>query len=429
MKNLKFTYKGIFFLTYLLFESFKMVCFLLSPFVARLRRRKAFENQNQIFQESCDYTFEYSSEGELEQSMQLILKALHQNKKVQLLYSSESVEERSQELYQTFKEKIILTRIPFITGHFFSKMHIKNHIYGKKVIFCRYDFFPDLIFYCLSKKKEMNLIWATNKKYGQKFSTYHKIVYKLFSKIIAATQRDRALLSTVIHSSCKTLVYDFRPRQIQQRLLNSNKRLESKLQDFKAFLETLEKFPKSKRIIMGSAYPEEISEDGLDIIDQLIVILPHKLHPSSISKLAKNLKNYQDHPVVILNATDSKESYLRKLKQIDSSPAILIMNYKGILLELYQFFQYAYVGGGLFKSVHSLLEPAVSGCRVYCGQYIHRSTEADLIKEANPLQLFIVSSVSEALTNSYNSGNLNIDINFQNYIYQYEKAVGFILDE
>ena len=56
---------------------------------------------------------------------------------------------------------------------------------------------------------------------------------------------------------------------------------------------------------------------------------------------------------------------------------IVLFTGKGVLCELYQKFDLAYVGGGFEKSIHSVLEPFWAGCQVVCGPGTHRSTEFD----------------------------------------------------
>ena len=62
----------------------------------------------------------------------------------------------------------------------------------------------------------------------------------------------------------------------------------------------------------------------------------------------------------------------------------------GVLLEAYTFFGTAFVGGGHGRSIHSVLEPFLAGCNVFCGQKTHRSTEYDLVADISPSSIFVV---------------------------------------
>ena len=151
-------------------------------FSKKIRERRRFEKKNfkdpasQSFlksSEAADYAFEFSSEGELEQVRPLIMKALQNEKKVELLFSSESVEHQCQKIYQVYPEQVRYLRLYLIRYNpLIPKLKLKNWISASKFYMCRYDFFPELIEFGSQKNIEFMLLWASTKSYQKAKSKY-----------------------------------------------------------------------------------------------------------------------------------------------------------------------------------------------------------------------------------------------------------------
>jgi 3-deoxy-D-manno-octulosonic-acid transferase len=85
---------------------------------------------------------------------------------------------------------------------------------------------------------------------------------------------------------------------------------------------------------------------------------------------------------------------------------VVIINYSGILCELYKYFHHSYIGGGYERSIHSVFEPFFCGSMVYCGAKIHRSTEYDLIKEIAPGEIQVLFQAEQFYTIYMQNKNL-----------------------
>src|SRR5690606_14635757 len=96
-----------------------------------------------------------------------------------------------------------------------------------------------------------------------------------------------------------------------------------------------------------------------------------------------------------LNDQEARELVARA--QAFNGVVAWLLEQPGRLLELYPQFNFAYVGGGFGRSIHSVLEPLLAGCWSVCGPRIHRSTEFDLGQELLPGQLKVVSDEREFL--------------------------------
>src|SRR5690606_9999057 len=133
-------------------------------------------------------------------------------------------------------------------------------------------------------------------------------------------------------------------------------------------------------------------------LKRIVFIAPHQLSPENIEKLKSELlqMGYQEN---VIEITENSSSDFDKIIELAFSGIVfVIMNLKGFLCELYSYSQRAYVSGGFGRSVHSLLEPAVSGNQIVCGPRIFRSTEYDLIQEIFP-EMITISQNEEMVLN------------------------------
>jgi 3-deoxy-D-manno-octulosonic-acid transferase len=131
-----------------------------------------------------------------------------------------------------------------------------------------------------------------------------------------------------------------------------------------------------------------------------LLVVPHNLNTLSIIEL-KTALNTQFPDVPLYEVKKGQEFDASQLK---TKPGIVILNMSGILCEIYSKFAFAYVGGGFERSIHSVLEPFLSGCEVFTGPKINRSTEYDFIKN-------VASDEIHLLKNSESFYNLSVNTN------------------
>lgn len=374
---------------------------MLPLIMPKLRERMRFEKKNLTdpasvsfhkTNEVAKYAFEFSSEGELEQVRPLIMRALQNQEKVELLFSSESVEHQCEKIYKMYPSKVRYLRLYLVKYNpLSSRYNVSHWLTAKRLYMCRYDFFPELIEFGSHKDVEFSLLWASTKTYQKVKSKYllkkfYEHSFHTFDKLIAATPLDHAqLIHDLKIAPNKLEVYDFRPVQILKRLETSESILNVKLNQLAQINKFLESVPFNKRIIYGSFWNNEI-ELFKSIQDDSFrhVIVPHKL--DQCQEIGEELKKLAWARVCVVDEKTNED-----LSQYN----ILILNYKGILCELYPYFSHAYVGNGFGESVHSLMEPFLANCFVICGPKIHRSTEYDLISQSHPDHIHIIHSMSE----------------------------------
>lgn len=126
-----------------------------------------------------------------------------------------------------------------------------------------------------------------------------------------------------------------------------------------------------KIILAGSSWPADediltkfINDSGTGI---KFIIAPHEIHKEHIESIMQKLKVQS-----VLYSELSHENLIDK--------KVLIIDCIGILLHLYQYSSFAYIGGGFGKSIHNILEAATFGKPVIFGPNFGKFREArDLI--------------------------------------------------
>ncbi|HPI31484.1 MAG TPA: glycosyltransferase N-terminal domain-containing protein [Bacteroidales bacterium] len=125
-------------------------------------------------------------------------------------------------------------------------------------------------------------------------------------------------------------------------------------------------------MIAGSTWPPD-EEMMVDIINKFsgklkFIIAPHEIHPERIRVFRQKLT------VNTLNFSEADEQNITEAR-------VLIIDSIGLLLHIYQYARFAYIGGGFGKNIHNILESATFGVPVIFGPNYHKFQEAiDLIK-------------------------------------------------
>ncbi len=355
---------------------------LLAPivrFIPPLKQRYDFEARNlsdpqsQAWQHNqvVEWAFHCSSEGEFEQLRPLIQSCLDQAQKIEVIFTSPSVERRVSALVQDYPEQVRILRFSLLLNLWLSNWSRANNLF-----MCRYDFFPELL---LLPVKRRVLAWASLK--GKKPGWWNQGVYQQFDLIIASNKEQFERFSEFVPEK-KMALYDFRPAQILSRLQAADHE--------NALTQALNLSLPSERIVLGSVW-----QSDLFLFEELMKapgrvhfwLAPHALDHTSIEDLKTAWSaRYPDCEVLVFGENRPSAS-AQKVAWIVTEP--------GRLLELYGQFTLAYVGGGFGRSIHSVLEPVLAGCWSACGPRTHRSTEIDLANELSPKQVKVVADAKE----------------------------------
>jgi len=412
------------FICFLRLLLFPLNIFIFQHFSPWIKKRLAFEQKNltDLYSRSfrfdgkkADVTFEVSSEGELEQVRPLIDQLLSENFLIELIYASESVEKKCEVLAQEHRGRLRILRLPLLSFFVSSALGGCNFFRwrtGRILILCRYDFYPELMLLGARKKMFFILLSATLKNKEQYFERsfsltawYLRQIYNHFDIIVASGKDDEKRFLDIGYPSSNLRAFDFRALQILKRLADKRQKF-SKISTFSFFESYLDKFSYEKRLLVGSAWPNEMEilkhpEFLKKIIEGEIFVgvAPHKLGRDSFD-LVKKMAQKQaellgfDLPVYEWGPTFLENENREIFEAMRKKPGLLIIEFPGILCELYSLFGHAFVGGGHGRSIHSVLEPYVAGATIYCGPKIHRSTEFDLVKNNTPKQIHVVQELN-----------------------------------
>lgn len=338
--------------------------------VPEFQERKSFERKNQnepgakSFRDSeaeAHLCFEFSSEGEYQQVASLIEDALKAQKKVELVFFSPSVEKSVLDLYNRYPTQIRYLRYPLVT--YTPWRSFSTWATAKTLNLVRYDFLPEFLLWT----GELNLLWVTFKKErtgGKSISWYKMLFYRKAQHIFFASEKDEEQGRSL---GLKGQAYDFRITQIKRRLDKRHEKFSTQFAVYPELKRFMVNFPEDRKLIFGNAWPSDLFL--LEKLDPsvFVLIVPHELTPKVLGAMEEILRGLGRELVIVENVPP---------KGWEST---VILNTKGVLSELYQDFERAYVGGGFERSIHSILEPLVAGCRLLsCGPKNHRSTEYDV---------------------------------------------------
>lgn len=369
---------------YILYNIFRVLIYPVVRYIApvvskKVKARVDFEHQNFLRQaavEHAHYAFEISSEGEFEQVYPVVEALLKQDKAVEIVYSSDSVDAKIKALAAKYPHQIRAQILPIVGYRPWSRMHNSARwLTAENLFLCRYDFFPELIHFGSRKAQSFVLLSATMKNFESKnfiAKAYYRYCLKKFTKIVAVSQQEKdRLVSLAGVDPSRVEVYDFRIVQIEKRLQAYQQTLDEKWPLWRDFHKQLKKNQKPN-IIFGSFWNHDFPLVKEVSQSNNLCIVPHKLGESELTEL-RNL--------FVKNQIAYREIKAGDQKLDENFEGVYLLNIKGILCELYKLFDQAYVGGGFGASIHSVLEPYIAGCKVLVGPKNHRSSEYDIIRE------------------------------------------------
>lgn len=382
------------------------LAFQIFNFIPFIKNRLLFERKN-LSDESRPYrskfdddvvgnfaaAFFVSSEGEFEQVLPLIQELISEKKKCEIIFTSPSVEKKVLGFYRENALHVSYLRLPLMSFWPFPFLGFQSiwfWVKSPKVVFCRYDFFPELLMFYLFKKK-LILVSVTfknkNVHWGRK--VFYRGFFELFEQLIFASETDAQLFKELSIQLGKendwlgisTKVFDFRVERILKRIENKEVTLFEKA-NLKDICQKISQLPSHKKMIIGSFWMSDSEALFHPALLELmkneklqIFLFPHKLKDNDLrEQLMEFLRNRGQVSLVTVASLEE----LSRL-ELSSEAKIYYIDIGGILVEMYSYFKLSYVGGGFERSIHSVLEPYMAGNFVLTGPKTHRSTEWELI--------------------------------------------------
>lgn len=364
-----------------------------------LKSRRAFERRNlndpqclSFLQthERADILFHFSSEGEFEQIRPLIESMLDLGHKVELMFTSESVETKLISFARSYKDRVRFLRVPLV--EFFPFIFGQNLLHwstAKKMVMVRYDFFPDLMTLGMRMSRFILYSASMKSKTNSGFSWgLKKLIYESYTDIFCATKNDFLFFSKALERVNVHPELDLRSLQISHRQMNFHKQaLSSSLRELYEMVEL------EKRICLAQLWPNEVdlfsdSEFLSSIIggECFVYLAPHKLAPEFVAKIVDGIRAKAsgfglELPIYTLEKDAGEAEIQEVIRTYKEKAGLIISSIPGVLCESYPFFSHVFIGGGHGKGVHSLLEPFMGQALITCGPGVHRSTEYEIVKE------------------------------------------------
>lgn len=238
----------------------------------------------------------------------------------------------------------------------------------KMAIFVKYEFWPNLLRELKKKRIKTILVsgvFRENQSFFKGYGGWMRKSLNTFEHFFVQNEISVKLLNkigfdNIIHSGDTRFdrVYEITQQEIK--------------------LDFAEQFVGNKTtLVAGSTWPKDEaliveyinnqSEDSRFHGNDRYIIAPHNINPQNIEKLKQSI-----YKKVVLYSEKEGED----LSQFE----VLIIDTIGILTQIYNYGDIAYVGGGFGVGIHNILEPTTFGIPVIIGPNYHKFSEAtDLI--------------------------------------------------
>jgi 3-deoxy-D-manno-octulosonic-acid transferase len=229
--------------------------------------------------------------------------------------------------------------------------------------FVKYEFW----YYYISELKRNNIpvisFSATFRKdqiFFRSYGAFYKNMLKKIDMIFVQNEESYSLLKSISIEKAE-IAGDTRFDRVKE------------ICDHKKSIAIAEKFKDNKKVlVIGSSWPEDMRilipfintfEKNLKVI-----IAPHELHEKELSNLES-----------IIQRKSIRFSHAN-IDTVGKSDVLIIDNI-GMLSSLYQYGEYAYIGGAFGKGLHNILEAAAYGMPVFFGPNYKKFNEAiELVK-------------------------------------------------
>jgi len=319
-------------------------------------RKETWKNLKSIDSLRATYWFHCASLGEFEQARPLIEKLKSEEPDAQIVITFFSPS--GYEIRKNYELADVVVYLPVD-----SKKNAKQFfdlVKPSKVFFVKYEFWAHFILE--SKKRSIPIylvsaVFRENQVFFRWYGGYMRKVLSSFTAIFVQNEASKKLLETIKVES--VLAGDTR---YDRTLANAAKVVQ--YDDVARFCGS------SKVIVCGSVWKEDLEVVG-DHLDQVagfkLIVAPHNIDENTL----KMTTAYFKHKRVIRYSN---------IEQMNGEEVLLIDNI-GMLMNLYQYGHFAYIGGAFKTGLHNILEPASFGLPVVFGPYTGKFPEAALFAE------------------------------------------------
>ncbi|MDG1476514.1 MAG: glycosyltransferase N-terminal domain-containing protein [Vicingaceae bacterium] len=325
-------------------------------------RKNSFNNLKEINSEDNIYWFHCASLGELEQAKPVIEKLKEKDNSIKFLITIFSPS--GYDFAKNYKEADYVFYLPLDTPSN-AKRFIKI-VNPKKAFFVKYEFWYNYLFELKDNKIPTYLIsgvFRKNQLFFKWYGSMHKKMLSFFTHFFVQNELSKTLLSNLDFNNI-TISGDTRLDRVYENSLNPKKP------------ELIQEFIGNKKtIILGSSWSneEKLITEFIQSTkkDFKFIIAPHDIKNSRIKSLEKLLTNTNYIKYSNVNVENISEH------------SVLVIDNIGILANIYQFTDIAFVGGGFKGALHNTLEPASFGNAILFGPKHQKFHEAEELLSIN----------------------------------------------
>lgn len=331
---------------------------LISPFNKKVKtmlkgEKECFDRLQNLNSEDKVAWFHCASLGEFEQGRPLIEEVKKQFPEYKILLSFYSPSG-----YESKKDYALADYVVYLPND--TKSNAKKFVKKANpdlIFFIKYEFWYNYISALKGRRLfQVSLILRQNQYFFSWYGKWFAKQLKNFEHFFVQNQQTANLLNKIGYKNV-TISGDTRFDRVMTIANNA-----------KSFTE-IEKFCEGnqKIILAGSSWlaDEKIIQQAVKNLDIKLIIAPHVVGENHINEIQ------QLFPEAILYS---------ELANNDKKSNILIINCIGILSNLYQYCDIAYIGGGFGVGIHNTLEAATFGKPICFGTNYHKFQEAiDLI--------------------------------------------------
>lgn len=331
---------------------------LISPFNKKVKtmlkgEKECFDRLQNLNSEDKVAWFHCASLGEFEQGRPLIEEVKKQFPEYKILLSFYSPSG-----YESKKDYALADYVVYLPND--TKSNAKKFV--KKVnpdliFFIKYEFWYNYISALKGRRLfQVSLILRQNQYFFSWYGKWFAKQLKNFEHFFVQNQQTATLLNKIGYKNI-TISGDTRFDRVMTIANNAKS-----FPDIENFCQGDKKI-----ILAGSSWlaDEKIIEKAINDLDIKLIIAPHVVGENHINEIQ------QLFPEAILYS---------ELAENKKESNILIINCIGILSNLYQYCDIAYIGGGFGVGIHNTLEAATFGKPICFGTNYHKFQEAiDLI--------------------------------------------------
>ena len=338
-------------------------------------RKNIFEKIGQAISHEVVW-FHCSSLGEFEQARPLMEKLKIENGKLKILITFFSPS--GYEVRKKYEGADFVFYLPVDTRSNVKKF--LNIVNPSLVFFVKYDLWYNYL-HELNKRKTPTYLVSANFRQEQFSGMYGKYLRKVLSFFTGIFVQNESSTKILTEQNIQNITVsgDLRYDKVSQTVLSAKKNQVVEMFTSSPALLPREKGEKAKIMVCGSSWEQDekiIEKWKMENGKWKMIIAPHEINEEHINSL---IRTFADRHILRYSQI-SKEPVSTALDKLNAANVLIIDNI-GMLSNLYQYADIAYIGGGFGSGIHNILEAVAFGVPVIFGPNHHKFPEANEIIE------------------------------------------------